>query len=93
MRGRKLQQERERLFAESPLCKHCYEQSPRIIRAATQRDHVVPLAMGGLDVQSNTQGLCDECHEAKTKLDLQRIAEWKAKGGRARKDDREPVIV
>ena len=63
MRGRKLQRERERLFRDNPLCVECEKRG--IIRVATQRDHIVPLAEGGLDVPSNTQGLCDECHKAK----------------------------
>jgi 5-methylcytosine-specific restriction protein A len=30
------------------------------------RDHIVPLWAGGLDVETNTQALCDACHDAKT---------------------------
>ena len=53
IRGRTLQRERERLFAEQPLCVLC-ERAGRV-SAATIRDHVVPLAEGGEDTQENTQ--------------------------------------
>lgn len=36
------------------------------ISLATQRDHVIPLAEGGLDDDTNEQGLCESCHEAKS---------------------------
>lgn len=62
--GRKLQALREQLFKSNPLCVLC-EQGGRVSRA-TQRDHIVSLAEGGLDIESNTQGLCDECHDAKS---------------------------
>ena len=68
MRVRKLQRERERLFRRQPLCVKC--ETKGLIRAATQRDHIVPLFKGGLDIPSNTQALCDDCHAAKTRIDL-----------------------
>jgi 5-methylcytosine-specific restriction protein A len=37
-----------------------------IIRPAVERDHRVPLFMGGADDESNEAGLCAECHLAKT---------------------------
>ena len=67
MRGRALQEARARLFKRSPLCVEC-ERSGRVA-AATQRDHVVPLGEGGLDVESNTQGLCETCHDVKSKAE------------------------
>lgn len=70
MTGRKLQKERALLFAENPLCVEC--EKVGIVRAATQRDHIVPLAEGGLDVRENTQGLCDECHAVKVKEESKR---------------------
>jgi len=68
IRGRKLQTIRERLFAEHPLCVHC--ESAGRVRIATEVDHVVPLHCGGEDADSNRQGLCAECHAAKTREDL-----------------------
>jgi 5-methylcytosine-specific restriction protein A len=67
-RGRKLQEARKRLFAKHPLCVECERQGR--VRLATQRDHIVALVNGGQDIESNTQGLCGPCHEAKTARDL-----------------------
>jgi 5-methylcytosine-specific restriction protein A len=55
---------RAALFARAPLCVECERLG--LVVLATQRDHLVPLADGGLDDDSNTQGLCDTCHEAKS---------------------------
>ncbi|MGW3674625.1 HNH endonuclease [Streptomyces sp. NPDC005166] len=33
-------------------------------------DHVLPLAKGGDDVESNVQALCKRCHAAKTAVDF-----------------------
>ena len=68
--GRTLQRERDRLFAEQPLCVIC-EREGRV-RAATIRDHIVPLEEGGLDVTENTQALCQSCSDAKTKEESKR---------------------
>jgi 5-methylcytosine-specific restriction protein A len=35
-------------------------------------DHIVNLAAGGQDVSSNRQGLCPDCHEAKTQQEALR---------------------
>lgn len=62
--GRRLQRERARLFEREPLCVLC---KPRgLVAAATQRDHIIPLAEGGKDEDANIQGLCDACHREKT---------------------------
>lgn len=55
---------REALFRKDPLCAECKRNG--LVRLATQRDHITSLAEGGLDEESNTQGLCDDCHEAKS---------------------------
>ena len=62
--GRALQRARARLFARDPLCAECTKHNR--VRLATQRDHIIPLAEGGADDETNEQGLCDECHLAKT---------------------------
>lgn len=62
--GRALQRARAELFERDPLCAECKRQGR--VTLATLRDHVKPLAEGGLDVLGNTQGLCDACHTAKT---------------------------
>ncbi|GAB2913818.1 HNH endonuclease [Paralcaligenes ginsengisoli] len=65
--GRKLQRLREELFAQEPLCVACIKAGR--IRLATQRDHIVPLFEGGADDESNTQGLCDDCHDVKSQAE------------------------
>jgi len=37
---------------------------------ATQVDHVKPKAKGGTDDHDNLQGICHDCHKAKTALDM-----------------------
>lgn len=66
--GRKLQRIRREHFAEHPLCVHCEARGET--RIATQLDHRIPLFKGGRDDASNRQGLCYDCHAAKTKTDL-----------------------
>lgn len=68
--GRRLQAMRARLFSRSPLCEECLRQGRAIV--ATQRDHIVPLAEGGVDDETNEQALCDACHEAKSLGEAQR---------------------
>ena len=68
--GRKLQTMRTRLFESNPLCAEC-ERHERVA-LATQRDHIKPLAEGGLDDDSNVQGLCEPCHDAKSKAEAKR---------------------
>jgi len=68
--GRRLQTMRARLFQESPLCVECERHG--WITLATQRDHIKPLAEGGLDDDSNVQALCEPCHEVKSKTESKR---------------------
>jgi 5-methylcytosine-specific restriction protein A len=70
MRGRRLQQARAALFRSNPLCVNCERNG--IVRLATERDHIINLADGGTDDPSNTQGLCKDCHQAKTQQESQR---------------------
>lgn len=68
IRGSALQRIRREHFARNPLCVECDRQG--LIRLATQVDHIVALCNGGRDIESNRQGLCAQCHEAKTKRDI-----------------------
>jgi len=70
VRGRPLQRARARLFEHEPLCVRC-QAAGRVV-PATIRDHVVPLAEGGADLETNVQGLCAACHDAKTQLEARR---------------------
>lgn len=69
-KGRTLQRERARLFSNNPLCVECERQGR--VSVATIRDHIKPLAEGGEDVEENTQGLCQECSDAKTAAESKR---------------------
>ena len=55
---------RKRRLAMEPLCRMCADEGR--VTEATTPDHITPLAMGGLDVDSNIQCLCDDCHAFKT---------------------------
>jgi 5-methylcytosine-specific restriction enzyme A len=70
IRGVPLQRLREQLFQEQPLCVHCLARG--LDTVATIRDHITPLAEGGLDVEANTQALCASCHDEKTQREAQR---------------------
>jgi len=41
-----------------------------VLASAVDVDHIVPLAHGGGDVDSNVQALCRPCHKLKTRLDF-----------------------
>lgn len=74
-----MQRERKRLFAEQPLCVMCLARG--VVRVATERDHIVPIAEGGPDERENTQALCSECNQVKGQSEAVR--------GRARSMQRE----
>nr|WP_232307293.1 HNH endonuclease signature motif containing protein [Sphingomonas sp. Y57] len=62
--GREHDRMRERVLREEPLCRLC--DAAGLVTATTTADHIVPLAEGGTGDRSNYQGLCDDCHRAKT---------------------------
>src|SRR3546814_11330212 len=65
LRGRRgVEQRRRRLQAE-PLCRDC--KAKGVITAATAPDHIVPLALGGSDDDSNVRCLCPECPLERTR--------------------------
>ncbi|MYM37250.1 HNH endonuclease [Duganella sp. FT94W] len=68
--GRRLQAMRAALFAREPLCQECLKHDRAV--PATERDHIIPLAEGGADDETNEQALCEECHEAKSKVERAR---------------------
>jgi 5-methylcytosine-specific restriction protein A len=71
IRGRRLQAIRERVLTANPLCVEC-ERKGKVTLAA-HVDHILALTNGGTDDphdDSNRQGLCEACHEAKTSRDL-----------------------
>lgn len=64
IRGRRGVELRKRRLAVEPLCRDC--KSAGIIRASTVPDHIVPLAHGGEDIDSNIRCLCADCHRVRT---------------------------
>jgi 5-methylcytosine-specific restriction endonuclease McrA len=66
IRGRKLQQIRERHKRINPLCAECLKADPPVIRAWDELDHHIALAHNGTDTDDNRVGLCREHHKAKT---------------------------
>lgn len=63
IRGRKLQEIRERHLRAHPMCALCH------VRPATELDHIKALCNGGTDTDDNRQGLCHDCHAAKSVRD------------------------
>lgn len=70
LRGRHGVERRQRLMRANPLCVECLKIGE--YREAVEFDHVVPLADGGADHESNMQGLCLDCHRRKTAIEQQR---------------------
>jgi 5-methylcytosine-specific restriction protein A len=69
VRGRKLQRLRLELWDKDPHCATCKR---LLLPEQMIRDHIVPLAEGGLDVEQNTQPLCKKCSDAKTQAESAR---------------------
>lgn len=62
--GREHERLRKQVLREEPLCRVCHDAGR--VTATTRADHIVPLSQGGRSVRSNYQGLCRDCHDAKT---------------------------
>jgi len=70
IRGRQLQRLRMQLFAAHPWCVLCLRRGVK--KAATIRDHIIPLGEGGRDDETNEQGLCHDCSDIKTRAESAR---------------------
>ena len=55
---------RLQVLRRDPFCVIC--RAHGVTRAATDVDHIKALEFGGTDAMDNLQGLCRECHKAKT---------------------------
>jgi 5-methylcytosine-specific restriction enzyme A len=67
-RGRKWMVRQRRQLRLQPLCAAC--KALGVVTVAEEVDHVVALANGGSDEDSNLQSLCAPCHAEKTAADL-----------------------
>lgn len=63
-RGRRWMRLREAVLVEEPVCMICGRMP------STQVDHKVPISKGGTDTRGNLQGVCEACHDVKTRTDL-----------------------
>ena len=69
IRGRRWMAIRNRIFIrDCGLCQECQRNGR--ITPGTQVDHIVALANGGSNDDSNMELLCADCHDRKTNADL-----------------------
>jgi len=64
--GAKHEAWRKAVLRERPWCKDPRGRHPDALLLATHADHIVPLKQGGTWDLDNGQGLCHDCHSAKT---------------------------
>jgi 5-methylcytosine-specific restriction protein A len=64
LRGRAGVEQRKRRLHKEPLCRRCAGKGR--VTASTVPDHIIPLAQGGTDDDTNIRCLCDECHREVT---------------------------
>lgn len=65
LRGAKgVAQRKRRLLRSMFLCEWCLDKGR--IASANVVDHILPLALGGEDVDENTRNLCNDCHRKAT---------------------------
>jgi 5-methylcytosine-specific restriction protein A len=77
LRGRAAVAQRLRRLRSEPLCRDCTRAG--IVREATVPDHIVPLAHGGSEEDSNIRCLCAECHAKRTAQQFS--LRWKVRTG------------
>lgn len=79
LRGRAGQQQRQRRLDRTyGLCERCATQDK--VTLATVVNHIQPLALGGDDVDENTENLCKPCDDVVTAAQFGRSEPIKAKG-------------
>lgn len=64
LRGRAAVIQRRRRLQIEPLCRDCAAKG--LVCEATVPDHILPLAKGGSEDDSNIRCLCAECHQLRT---------------------------
>lgn len=68
LRGRRGVAQRTRRLQTEPLCRQCAERGR--VTEATVPDHIIPLAKGGTDEDSNVRCLCAACHDEVTRQEF-----------------------
>lgn len=63
IRGTTRKNRNARIFRREPLCRPC--RAAGRVTVATQVDHIVALANGGTEHDSNLQPICEDCNELK----------------------------
>lgn len=74
-------------------CQKCTREVGGKLRA--EIDHIIPLIIGGEHRERNLQLLCNECHAAKTKLDVKlkaRVAKSRLRKLGIRKPSGRPIL-
>ncbi|MEU6641249.1 HNH endonuclease signature motif containing protein [Saccharomonospora sp. NPDC046836] len=72
---------RARILKRDPICRACG------VRPSTIADHIVPVAEGGTDDETNGQGLCSPCHDPKSAAERARgLQRWNERRPRQRRD-------
>ncbi|MFE5621736.1 HNH endonuclease [Streptomyces virginiae] len=61
---------RMRRSVRKAVCGTCAVCLREFLPSGVDIDHIIPLARGGEDVDSNVQVLCKSCHKAKTAMDF-----------------------
>ncbi len=72
LRGHALQERNRRLMQRNPLCVECTKLGLDV--PVDEWDHEIPLWEGGVDDESNLQGLCFKHHKAKSEIERIRRA-------------------
>lgn len=68
VRGRAAQESRQRILKrDNGLCQACLRRG--LITIGDEVDHIIGLAQGGTDDDSNKESLCHDCHATKTATD------------------------
>lgn len=68
--GEARKEARRQLLQDQPLCVECLRHDR--VTPATQRDHIIPIGEGGQDATENTQPLCNDCHQTKSREESRR---------------------
>lgn len=63
---------RQQVLRDQPLCQPCLRAG--FVRPSREVDHIVPRSQGGTSDRANLQGICVECHRAKTRGEARKVS-------------------